>query len=422
MESKSCRAKAEVPAKGADSEAIVRGARALRFGLTLMAVCLAWVPHAYADDLLDKNVHFDIRSAQLGNALVQFATQSGVQVAVADADVAPLQSEGLNGDYSVHEALSILLRNTGLSYTRVGGTVAIRATSAAPSTQTQLPDVMAIAPRPPTSAELAGGSLFDFVVHHGTTNYPSAVGTVGGGLLRWRGGRSQSICPLTLGLDPGYNNFVTARIRAIGAYVGAPVEQDLHCKPNLEVLFTTDPEKSMAAVLTWANSSLGVKYPHQTEKLLEHSANHPIQGWYVTVGGGAAVLNADAGLLRGLELRALWPLVIQTSMHGNDARRGILDVILVIDSNKVAGATAGSIADYAAMVGLSLIQSPDHCDSLPSALDLMSPTCQSREKPVGITAGDLAFLKALYYHNTGLGRTLSRDEIQRNMLDQFKKG
>jgi hypothetical protein len=51
---------------------------------------------------------------------------------------------------------------------------------------------------------------------------------------------------------------------------------------------------------------------------------------------------------------------------------------------------------------------------------LMAPSCGSREKPTGITAGDLAFLKALYYHNTGLGRSLSRDEIQANMTQQFK--
>jgi hypothetical protein len=327
-------------------QAIIRGARALRVGLTLMAVGLSGVALAHAEAVLDKTVHYD----------------------------------------------------------------------------TQLPDVTAIAPRPPTPAELAGGSLFEFVVHHGTADYPSAVAAIGGGLLRWRGGRAQSPCPLTLGLDPAFDDFVTARVRAIGAYVGAPVEPDLHCKPNLEVLFTTDPEKSMAAVLKWAGSTLGVKFPHQMQKLLDHSANHPIQGWYITVGGGGSVLNKDSGLLGGLDLRPLWPLVIPTSMHGNTGGGGILDVILLIDTTKVAGATIGSIADYAALVGLSLIQSPDHCDSLPSILDLMSPACQSPEKPAGITAGDLAFLQALYYHNTGLGRTLSRDEIERNMLDQFKSG
>jgi hypothetical protein len=87
---------------------------------------------------------------------------------------------------------------------------------------------------------------------------------------------------------------------------------------------------------------------------------------------------------------------------------------------KVAGATIGSIADYAALLALTVVQSPEHCDPFPSILDLMSPSCTASEKPAGITAGDLAFLKGLYYHNTGLGTSLTRDEIERNMLQQFK--
>ena len=425
MEFASHPATTELRAGGAGFDAMVRGARAFRVGLILMTLCLSWAALVRADDVLDKNVQFDIRSAPLGNALVQFATQSGVQVAVADSDVVRLQSEGLHGEYSVQQALNMLLHNTGLTYTPVGETVAIRATPSTPlvsPTHTQLPDVTAIAPPAPTPGQLAGGDLFDFVVHHGTTDYPASVGASTGGLLRWRGGRSQSPCPMTVGLDAAYNDFVTARVRAVGAFVGAPVDPDLHCKPNLEVLFTTDPQKSMAAVLKWAGRSLGVKYPHQMQDLLQHSAGHSLQGWYITVGGGASTLNADAGLLGRLELRPLWPLVIPTSNHVNDAGRGILDMILVVDTTKVAGTPIGTVADYAAMVGLSLIQSPDHCDSLPSILDLMSPSCQSRDKPAGITAGDLAFLKALYYHNTGLGRTLSRNEIQRNMLEQFNSG
>jgi hypothetical protein len=41
--------------------------------------------------------------------------------------------------------------------------------------------------------------------------------------------------------------------------------------------------------------------------------------------------------------------------------------------------------------------------------------------PAAMTAGDLAFLKALYYKNTGLGPSLSRSEIESNMLRQFKR-
>jgi hypothetical protein len=67
-----------------------------------------------------------------------------------------------------------------------------------------------------------------------------------------------------------------------------------------------------------------------------------------------------------------------------------------------------------------VVQSPDHCDPLPSILDLMSSSCGTREKPTDVTAGDLAFLKALYYHNTGLGPTLSMDDIEINMMRQLK--
>jgi hypothetical protein len=107
-------------------------------------------------------------------------------------------------------------------------------------------------------------------------------------------------------------------------------------------------------------------------------------------------------------------------LRSTDGDRGVLSVILIIDTTKVAGATIGSIADYIAMVSLTVAESPDHCDALPSILDLMSASCGARGRPAGITAGDLAFLKALYFHNTGLGRTLSRDEIQLNMMKQFR--
>jgi hypothetical protein len=157
------------------------------------------------------------------------------------------------------------------------------------------------------------------------------------------------------------------------------------------------------------------------EKQLTVSSGHAVQGWYLLGGGGGGILNDDPGLLGPLSLMALWPYAIPTSAHGNGGRSGIVSVILIIDTTQVAGYTIGSIADYAALLALTVVQSPHHCDPLPSILDLMSPDCALREKPAGVTAGDLAFLKALYYHNTGLGPTLTRDQIGRNMLAQFKR-
>jgi hypothetical protein len=425
--------------------------RVCRIAFAAFAASVAWLATARADDVLDRGVRFHIAASPLASALIEFSTQSGMQVAVA-ADVSQLHSNGVDGVYPLHDALSILLRGTGLEFSRVGvAMIAIRnapvraasgnmirpgglgaaATIAAakppqpdPDVQanasSNFPDVTVTAPRLPTDQELAGDSLYQFIVHHATTPYSASV-AVRGSLTRWRGGRPETICPLTVGLDPGYNDYVSARLRALAAHVGAPVQSDLHCKDNVHIVFTTEPEKLMRDVYKWASSSLHMKYPDQPKKLLLHSSSHAIQGWYITAGGGGRILNADVELIGRLDLLPLWPLVIQTGLHGGGCcYSGIAGVIVVVDTTKVAGYTIGSIADYIAMLALTLVQSPDHCDPLPSILDLMSSSCGPREKPSAVTAGDLAFLKALYFHNTGLGPTLSRDEIQTNMMRQFK--
>lgn len=408
----------------------VRSSWAWRSALVVLMMIVAGSMPARADDSLDREVNFNIAPATLAKALVQYSLQSGVQLAVADSDVANVQSGGLTGMYSAHDALAQLLHGTGLAFSRVGAsTVAIRSTATAPvvaksdataptKAPPAFPDVTLLAPRPPTDKELAGDSVYQFIVHHATTHFPKSQ-AIGGSLARWRGGRPETLCPITIGLDAAYNAFVTARLRAVAQAVGAPVNADPQCQDNVRILFTTTPDKIMGSVLKWAGKSLGVGYPHQTERELETSAVHPVQGWYITAGGGQSILNADSQMIGPVNLLALWPYSIPTSLHGRGIG-GIANVILVIDTNKVAGYTIGAVADYAAMVTLSLIQNPDHCDPLPSILDLLAPSCSGREMPAGITAGDLAFLKALYFHNTGIGPTLSRDDIQLNMMRQFK--
>ena len=387
-----------------------------------LVALMAWIAVARADDLLDRSVHLNVAAAPLASALVEFSAQSGVQIAVADQDVARFKSHGVQGDYTVHEALSLLLQGTHLDFSRVGvSTVAIRdATTPAGNLSATLPDVGIIAPRPPTDQELAEDSVSQFILHHATTPFPKSV-AVGGSLTRWLGGKSDSICPRTLGLDPGYNAFVTARVRALATDVGAPVQPDLLCEDNVRFVFTTDPEKLMRDEYAWAVRLRHVKHPFQEERLLEQSGTHAIQGWYITENGGAHLLNSDIGMYAPWALLPVWPLAIQTGLHGNGCCYGsIIGVTIVVNTTKVTGYTIGSVADYLGMLTLTLTQSPDHCDRLPSILDLMSSACGEREKPAGITAGDVTFLKALYYRNTGLGPTLSRDDIQFNMMHQFK--
>jgi hypothetical protein len=291
----------------------------------------------------------------------------------------------------------------------------------------QIPGPTVTPPTPPTERELAGDSVYQFVLHHATVHYVSSGTT--GNLARWRGGL-QSICPLTLGLTPEYDSFVSARIRALAAYVGAPVQSSPQCRTNVQILFTDNPREAMDQVMKWATGPrFGIRYSGGMKDLIAFRGDHAIQGWYMTTRGGARALNTDVSLL-GLDLQPLWPQITQNHLGsdsvgtrlggGSGSGIGIGIVILIVDTTKLGAYSTETLADYLAMLTLSVAQSPDHCDPLPSILDLMSPSCGARAAPAAITAGDLAFLKALYYRNTGLGPSLSRDAIQENMMEQFK--
>ncbi len=425
--------------------------RAIGLAVAGLALSIAWLSAARADDLLDRRVHFEIAGSPLSTALIEFSAQSGLQVAAADGDVAQRHSNGLNGTYPIHTALSMLLDGTGLEFTRVGdATLVIRGAPIGPTAAAlaragepraapkmpvsnaaasdpdangraspDLPDVTVTAPRPPTDEELAGDSVYQFILHHATAPYPAST-AVAGSLTRWRGDRPGTVCPLTVGLSPDYDAFVSARLRALAANVGAPVDPNVNCKDNVRIVFTSDPEKLMDGAYQQVATTLGVRIPTQPQKLLHESAKHAIQGWYLTAAGGARISNADAALLFHRELLPLWPLVIQTGLRGAGCcYGGIVSVVVVVDTTKIVGIRIGPLADYIAMISLSLVQSPDHCDPLPSILDLMSSSCGARERPTTVTAGDLAFLRALYLLDPNL-RSLSRDEIEVHMMKEFK--
>jgi hypothetical protein len=285
---------------------------------------------------------------------------------------------------------------------------------------------VAVTPPPaPTAQELAADSVARFIVHHASVHYVNI--STAGNLARWRGGK-QSICPLTTGLSPAYNAFVTARLRALAEYVGAPVDSDPQCKPNVQMLFTSRPQEKMDDVRKWATVYFRNRYSGGMRDLIAFRSGQPIQGWYMTTRGGAIVLNTDVSLV-GLDVWPIWPQITQNYDAGSGAGTrvgggrgsGMGIVILIIDTTKVAGATIGTISDYLAMLTLTRVQTPDQCDPLPSILDLMSSGCGARDKPTAMTAGDLAFLKALYYRNDGLGASLSRAAIEDNMMRQFKQ-
>ncbi len=75
----------------------------------------------------DPTYHFDIRSSSLNEALKEFASQSGLQIAYFTRIAAGRTATPVSGTYTAEEALRTLLHASGLSFERIDTqTVAIR--------------------------------------------------------------------------------------------------------------------------------------------------------------------------------------------------------------------------------------------------------------------------------------------------------
>jgi len=252
-----------------------------------------------------------------------------------------------------------------------------------------LPEVSVIAPRAPTPAELAGNSVPSFVTAHARPSPAS------GQLARWH----TPVCVSAFGLTSGFNSFVSERIAAIATSVGAPTGA-ANCKPNIHIYFTNDPQTLANQIAKQIPEALGFHYVSETRNLA--TPRHPIEGWYATATTGekGTVQIDDPELLNpaaagnGLLVSKTPPARLGTRL--NTGRDSVLvHALILVDIRKVTGYEIGPISDYLAMLVLSQTRQQDACGQLPSILDLMAPGC-NREKPTSVTAGDLAFLRALY--------------------------
>ncbi len=246
-------------------------------------------------------------------------------------------------------------------------------------------------------------------------------------LARWRA----SICPETLGLSPGFNSFVSARIGAVAAVIGAPHGEQGHCKVNVRILFTSEPKQVIGEIVKRDPAFLGFHYAQQTQRAA--TFDHPIQGWYMTATqgdrGNIALDNPNpiqqtAAALNSPVARALQSGTTPGGRAGTRLATGqdslLVHALVIVDTKGVSGYPIGSISDYLAMLVLSQTRSPDACGPLPSILDLMAMHCGTEKKPEAVTAGDLAFLRALYSMDLRENLSLETNDIQNAMMREFK--
>jgi len=197
------------------------------------------------------------------------------------------------------------------------------------------------------------------------------------------------------------------------------------------ILFTLEPQRVLDAIVKQDSRLLGFHYAKQEKKLATFT--HPIQGWYVTstrnwqgvenvddplplgeYGDGAIATGACGAICAGKV-----PPGKPGSRLDNYRSSQVVRALIVVDANQIRGMTIGSISDYLAVLTLSQARAPQGCSQLPSIMDLMAPGCSAEKKPDQVTAGDLAFLRALYHANLETPVNLEESNIENAMMREF---
>ncbi len=236
-----------------------------------------------------------------------------------------------------------------------------------------------------------------------------------GKLARWEDG----VCPITVGLKPAFAKFVGQRLKAVAAEVGAPVNDRAGCKPNIEIVFTTNPQGLMDNVRRRQAGYLGYHdNSHQADALAK--VIHPIQAWYTTATRdlrGRPMI--DSASLQGvgeqsniegdssqLEFSAS---AVTGSRLGDGRRSDLYHVIIVAEPAKLLNHEIGALADYITMLALTQLSSLDTCQELASIVNMLAPGCPRRT--ASLTSSDLAYLRGLYRMSPGRTLRSQEDEV-----------
>jgi hypothetical protein len=185
--------------------------------------------------------------------------------------------------------------------------------------------------------------------------------------LRWY----EPLCLRVSGLTPEQNEAVKSRINAVAQTLAQRVYSPRHqsCPHNnVSIVFSTDPQHTLDRMIAHNPKFLG---DDRSDTKGIKTVTRPVQAWRETV------------------------CTLMTCRPEPFPQPSIAATVLV-DARRIGGASLGAVADYVAMLVLAEPKNLDHCQALPSVLDLFAGACQGHAAPTSLTRSDLAYLKALY--------------------------
>jgi len=214
--------------------------------------------------------------------------------------------------------------------------------------------------------------------------------SIDGQYARWK----QPICPHVYGLNPVTAWFVEHHIREVAAMVGAPVDRNDPCLPNIGIIFTAEPQASLLSIAARRPFLL----QGGAQKL---TVNYPVQAWYTT-------WKTDYDGFKTIdipwEISEPWrdgyndPPQVKANdsrLHtGQTAEMGAATVL--VDTKAATGMTLGELSDYLAFMTLAQASQYGACLPMETISNLMTPGCGADDTAHRLSHADIALLTALY--------------------------
>lgn len=365
-----------------------------------------------------------IPAEPLGLALRTLANDRGFQVVYDSGQVEHCATQGASGDLTRDEALTQVLRGTGLTFQQAAaGGIVIEPIVGRPDTPSLPSQVTARRRATPPASGLAGAAQpqLDGVTIQASQDQQALlrrvdqfIGAVvvhryGHSLVRW----NAPVCPQVAGLSRDFGEFVLRRIShaAVDAHVALAGRV---CSPNLFVVATQDPDSFLKD--WWArdkrmyDEGQGMKPVHAFVR-----SRRPIRAWYNTYAGctgpGQIMPGVAAAGLTGTGVFDNIPAICTNDTGGATllsypTAQSIFSALVIIDLRQMKNVTLRQIADYVALLSLADVRQDSDVIPMPSILRLFGRAAP----PQGLSVWDQALLYSLY--NTSQESKLQVQEME----------
>lgn len=216
------------------------------------------------------------------------------------------------------------------------------------------------------------------------------------------------VCPRVLGLPQDYANVVETRIRSITEAVGSRTA-GAGCEPNLTLIVAEDGAETLASLrkkrpLVFAAMS-------NAELLRLRRSRGPVWNWYSVdpkrADGGPvehmSMISFDGGPPKPISPDAYIASNVSMSRLTAPVRLDLTLSFIILDKDSLEGLTLAQIADFSAMLGLSMINY-ERAASVRQAsiLQLFAKGNPAESAVETVTSFDVAYLKGVYGGEAGL--------------------